>query len=62
MNHSPMTVVAVKEDALRPELLDALLMDESDYNVIVVESILHAYSRIRQLEPDLVVVFMEIDV
>jgi CheY-like chemotaxis protein len=60
MNSSSLKVVAVSDDALRSELLDALI-DDSDYNVVVVESMLRAYSRIRQLEPDLVVVFMEID-
>jgi CheY-like chemotaxis protein len=54
-------VVAVSDDALLPALLDALLVDESDYNVIAVESITHAYSRIREFGPDLIVVFMEID-
>src|SRR5262245_13879101 len=54
-------VVAVSDDALRPELLDALLTDESDYDVVVMESTSHAYARIKQLEPDLVLVFMEID-
>jgi CheY-like chemotaxis protein len=61
MNSASLRVVAVSDDALRSELFDALLVDESDYNVIAVESIPHAYSRIRLLQPDLVVVFMEID-
>ena len=61
MNSSSLKAVAVSDDALRSELLDALLVDESDYDVIVVESIPHAYSRILQLEPDLVVIFMEMD-
>jgi len=60
MNGLLLKVVAVSDDALRPELFDALF-DDSGYDVIVVESIPHAYSRIRELEPDLVVVFMEID-
>jgi DNA-binding NarL/FixJ family response regulator len=61
MNASPLSVVAVSNDALRPELLDRLLVDDNNINVIVVESIERAYSRIRQLQPDVVVVFMNID-
>jgi CheY-like chemotaxis protein len=58
MNTPSLKVVAVSDDALRSELLDALLVDESDLNVVVVESIPHAYSRIRQIKPDVVVVYM----
>ena len=60
MNSTSLNVVAVSDDALRSDLLDALL-DEKDYNIVVVESIPRAYSRIRQLKPDLVIVFMKID-
>jgi CheY-like chemotaxis protein len=56
-----LSMVAVSNDALRPELLDRLLVDDNDYNVIIVESIKRAYSRIRQVQPDVVVVFMNID-
>ena len=61
MTTSPLSVVAVSNDALRPELLDRLLIDDNDFNVIVVESIEGAYSRITQAQPDVVVVFMNID-
>lgn len=61
MSASPLSVIAVSNDALRPELLDRLLVDDNNINVIVVESIERAYSRIRQLQPDVVVVFMNID-
>ena len=61
MSTSPSTVVAVSNDALRPELLDRLFVDDNDYDVIVVESIERAYSRIRQVQPHAVVVFMNID-
>jgi hypothetical protein len=54
VNRSPLTVIVVSDGVLRPELLDTLLMDESDYNVIVLESNAHAYSRIGH--PDLVAV------
>ena len=61
MSTSPSSVVAVSNDALRPELLDRLLFEDNNYNVIVVESIERAYSRIRQEQPTAVVVFMNID-
>jgi len=61
MSAVPLSVVAVSNDALRPELLDRLLVDDNNINVIVVESLERAYSRITQLLPDVVVVFMNID-
>jgi response regulator RpfG family c-di-GMP phosphodiesterase len=60
MSTSPLSLVAVSNYALRPELLDRLV-DDNNYNVIVVESIERAYSRIRQVQPAAVVVFMNID-
>ena len=59
MSTSPLTVVAVSNDALRPELLDRLLVDDNDYSVIVVESIERAYSRITLVQPDVVVLYMD---
>jgi AmiR/NasT family two-component response regulator len=61
MSRSPLNVVAISNDALRPELLDMLLVADSSDDVIFVESIERAYSRIKQLQPALVVLFMEID-
>jgi AmiR/NasT family two-component response regulator len=61
MSRSPLSIVAVSNDALRPELLDMLLAEDSSDDVIVIESIARAYSRIRQLQPALVVLFMDID-
>jgi hypothetical protein len=58
MNNPSLKVVAVSDDSLRSELLDALVVDDSDFHVFVVESLPHAYSRIRQIKPDLVVVYM----
>lgn len=57
----PSVVVAVSGDSLRAQLLDSLLVDRNDYDVIFVESVARGYSRIKQLRPDCVVVFMEID-
>jgi DNA-binding NarL/FixJ family response regulator len=61
MSRSPVSVLAVSNDALRPELLDRLLFADSNYDDIAVESIARAYSRIRQVQPDVVVLFIEID-
>ena len=61
MSRPALSVVAVSNDALRPEMLDRLLVDDNDYNVVVVESIERAYSRVRQVQPDVVVLFMNID-
>jgi chemotaxis response regulator CheB len=61
MSTSPLSVVAVSNDALRPELLDRLIVDDNNCNVIVVESIERAYSRIRQVRPHVVVLFTNID-
>ena len=61
MSTSPISVVAVSNEALRPELLDRLLVDDTNYDVIEVESIERAYARIRQVQPAAVVVFMNID-
>jgi CheY-like chemotaxis protein len=61
MSRSPVGVLAVSNDALRPVLLDRLLVDDSTCDVIVVESIARAYSRITQLQPAIVVLVIEID-
>ena len=49
MRRSPMRVVAVSRDperaALLDPLLDPLLVDANDYDVIVLESLTHGYSR-----------------
>jgi DNA-binding response OmpR family regulator len=55
------SVVAVSSDPRRAELLDALVTDGNDFGVVVVESIARAYSRIKRLTPDLVIVFCELD-
>jgi hypothetical protein len=61
MSRSPLTVVAVSSDALRPELLELLSVHDSSDAAIVVESIARAHARISQLQPALVVLLMEID-
>jgi DNA-binding response OmpR family regulator len=42
-------------------MLDALLLDTNDCDVLVVESFARGYSRIKELKPDLVIVYLEID-
>jgi len=61
MSRSLRSVVAVSGDGQRAELLDALMVDENDYDVIFVESIAGGYSRIKELTPDLVIVCLETD-
>jgi PleD family two-component response regulator len=62
MNRPPRSVaVALSGDSLRAELLDALLVDRNDYDLTFVDSIVRGYARVRELKPDLVVVFMDIE-
>jgi hypothetical protein len=59
--HSPRSsVVAIIGDARQAEMFDALLPETHDY-VIFVESIARGYSRIKELRPNLVIVFATID-
>jgi|SRR4030095_3938472 CheY-like chemotaxis protein len=60
-HRSPLNIVAVSNDALRPEFLDMLLAEDSGEDVIVMESIARAYSRVRQLQPALVVLYIDIE-
>jgi DNA-binding NarL/FixJ family response regulator len=61
MNRSLRTVVVASRHPQRAELLDALLADTNDFDVIFVESIARSYSRIKQLTPDMVILFFEIE-
>ena len=54
-------IVAVSGDSRRQELLDRLLDDENDYGTIFVESFADAYSRIKNVTPDLIVLLLEPD-
>ena len=42
-------------------MLDALMLDTNDYDVLVVEVMARGYSRVKELKPDLVIVYLEID-
>jgi DNA-binding response OmpR family regulator len=55
------SVVAISGESQRGRMLDALLLDTNDYDVLVVESMARGYSRIKELKPDLVIVYLEID-
>ena len=37
------------------------MLDTNDYDVLVVEVMARGYSRIKELKPDLVIVYLEID-
>src|SRR5258705_10394404 len=53
MSRSLRSVVAVSGDRQRAELLDALLVDENEYDVIFVESIGGGDAPLKELTPDL---------
>jgi len=55
------TIVVVCRDPRREELFDALLDDPRDFDMIFVESVARGYARIKELRPDLVVVFTSMD-
>jgi hypothetical protein len=54
-------VVAVSTEAQRVRMLDGLLDDPGKYEVVILESIEHAYARVRHERPDLVIVYLAID-
>jgi hypothetical protein len=54
-------VVGVSGDAQRADMLAALMGDPNDYDVFIVESVARGYSRIKQLKPDVIVLFMAFD-
>src|SRR5258705_4409360 len=57
----PTSVVAVSGDSQRAALLEGLLFDTDGFDVVLVEALRRAYSRIKELMPDLIIVFMEMD-
>ena len=61
VNRTLQTVVLVSGHAAPVQSLDALLVATRDYDIIFVESIADAYSRIKQVMPDLVIISSEID-
>jgi len=61
INALPRTLVAISGVPDHAEYLDALMLDVNGRGVIFVESVVHGYSRVKQLAPALVVVLTEID-
>ena len=57
----PRSIVAVSGHPDQEELLEELLLCAIGYDVIVVESVAHGYSRIKELTPDLVVLLLNSD-
>jgi len=57
----PRSVVAVSADSDRAALLEGLIYETDDFDVVIVESVARAYSRIKELTPELVIVFIQID-
>jgi PleD family two-component response regulator len=55
------TVVAVSAETQRNRFLGELLVDTNDYNVVVVESVERGYARVKQEQPDAVIVYLAID-
>ena len=54
-------IVLAVSDPQRAEFLDALFPDSGECDIVVVESLARAYSRIKQEMPDLVIVLCEVD-
>ena len=60
MTHSPRSVVAVSGNPEREDLLDTLAA-WGDYDVVFLESIASGYSRIKQVTPDLIFLYFDVD-
>ena len=54
-------VVGVSGDSQRADMLTALMRDSNHYDVFFLESVARGYSRIKQLKPEVIVLFMTID-
>src|SRR5262245_59632558 len=59
--HPIRTFVAVSGEPQQAQLHDVLSADESDYGVILIDSIARSYSRIKQIIPDVVIVYCAIN-
>src|SRR5262245_19390017 len=53
--------VVKSDDRHQDEFLEALLVDDHDYGEVFVESIARSYSRIKQVMPDVLIVYSAID-
>jgi hypothetical protein len=61
VNRACRRIVAVSGEQHRPELMNAVLADGAGCDVVYVESIERGYSRIKQIVPDSIVVFVGVD-
>jgi 5,10-methylene-tetrahydrofolate dehydrogenase/methenyl tetrahydrofolate cyclohydrolase len=61
MNRSLRIVIATSGNPQRAEFLDTLFPDASECDLIFVESLARAYSRIKLVNPDVVIVLFEAD-
>ena len=61
MRRPTRSVVAVSGDPLRQEIIEVMLAEESNCDVIYVEPIPRAYSRIRKIFPHVVIVFCDME-
>jgi response regulator of citrate/malate metabolism len=55
------SIIVVCRDPRREDLFDALLADPHDFDMIFVDSVARAYARIKELRPDLVVLFTDMN-
>jgi CheY-like chemotaxis protein len=56
----PLKTVAVVAQQGREDMLDAVL-EAGDYDVVVIESIDHAYSHLKLAAPHIVILFVDVD-
>ena len=61
MRRPTRSVVAVSGDPARQDIIDALLAEENNCDVIYVEPIPRAYSRIRKIFPHVIVIFCDME-
>jgi hypothetical protein len=61
LTRSIRSVVVVSTRVIPARSLDRLLPDTADFDIVFVVAIAHAYSRIKLVAPDLVILSLEID-
>jgi len=61
MTGSTLNIVAVSGDTHREALLGALMSDRHDFGMVFVEPIAGGYTRIKQIDPDMIILYCDID-
>ena len=61
MTSSTLNIVAVSGDTHREALLGALMSDQHDFGMVFVEPIAGGYARIKQIGPDMIILYCDID-